>query len=145
MNPPAASAPLLCEFHRPGTWLAGWAVLFALVALGSLLPQGDLPSGPDGFDKVQHFLGYACLSAYAVMLFARMRPQALAALAVISFGIAIEVAQATLTDDRTGDSADAMANALGTLAGLLLSGTPLSRGLQWLDTRWFRAGGRTQP
>ena len=94
----------------------------------------------DGFDKVEHFLGYALLSAYAVMLFARMRPQAVAALGVIMFGIAIEVAQSTWTTDRLGDSADAMANALGALAGLLVSATPMARWLQRLDAR-LRARG----
>src|SRR5690606_10112853 len=117
------------------TWLAGWCALFLLIAVGSLLPAGELPTVSNGFDKVEHFLGYALLSAYAVMLFARMRPQALAALGVIVFGIAIEVAQSAWTVDRLGDSADAMANALGALAGLGISVTPMARWLQRLDAR----------
>ncbi|MGH8085465.1 MAG: VanZ family protein [Lysobacter sp.] len=134
-----AARPLLREFRRPAVWLAGWGLLFALVAVGSLLPPSDLPPMWPGLDKLQHFVGYALLSAYAVMLFARMRPQALAALAVIAFGIAVEFAQAAWTADRIGDSADAMANALGALAGLMVSATPMARWLQWLDARlWGR-------
>lgn len=131
----SASRPLLREFHRPGLWLAGWGLLFALVAVGSLLPAGDLPTVSSGFDKLEHFFGYAVLSTYAVMLFARMRPQALAVAGVIAFGVVIELAQSTWTDSRMADSADAMANALGALAGLLLATTPLAHWLQWLDAR----------
>jgi len=136
----SASRRWLREFRRPAVWLAGWILLFALVAIGSLLPPGDLPPAWPGLDKLQHFLGYALLSAYAVMLFARMRPQALAALGVIAFGIAIEFAQATWTAERIGDSADAMANALGALAGLLIASTPIARWLQRLDARLWGAG-----
>lgn len=131
----SASRPVLREFHRPGWWLAGWGLLFALVAVGSLLPSSGLPPVLPGLDKLQHFIGYALLSAYAVMLFARMRPQALAALGVIAFGIAIELAQAAWTVDRLGDSADAMANALGAMAGLLVSATPMAGWLQKIDAR----------
>jgi VanZ family protein len=131
----------LREFHRPAVWLAVWAAMFAVVATGSLLPASELPPVRPGLDKLEHFLGYALLSTYAVMLFARMRPQALAALAVVVFGIGIEFAQAAWTPDRSGDSADAMANALGALAGLLLSATPVARWLQRLDARWGRLRG----
>lgn len=135
----SAARPWLREFRRPVVWLAGWVLLFALVAIGSLLPPGDLPPMWPGLDKLQHFLGYALLSAYAVMLFARMRPQALAALGVIAFGIVIEFVQATWTAERIGDSADAMANALGALAGLLIASTPMARWLQRLDARLWGA------
>lgn len=135
----SAARPVLRGFRWPGLWLAGWAALFALVAVGSLLPSGDLPPVLPGLDKLQHFIGYALLSAYAVMLFARMRPQALAALAAIVFGVAIELAQGAWTTDRVADSADAIANALGALAGLLVATTPMARWLQRLDARWSRA------
>ena len=135
----SAARPWLREFRRPVVWLAGWILLFALVTIGSLLPSGELPPMWPGFDKLQHFLGYALLSAYAVMLFARMRPQALAALGVIAFGIVIEFVQAMWTAERIGDSADAMANALGALAGLLIASTPMARWLQRLDARLWGA------
>jgi len=135
VNSAQSPRPLLREFHRPAIWLAGWGALFLLVAIGSLLPAGELPTVSNGFDKVEHFLGYALLSAYAVMLFERMRPQALAALGVIAFGIAIEFAQSAWTADRLGDSADAMANALGALAGLCVTATPMARWLQRIDAR----------
>jgi len=128
----------LRPFRRPAPWCLAWVALFAVVAIGSLMPASDVPSMPvRGVDKLQHFLGYLMLSGYAVMLFARMRAQALAAALVVAFGVAVEWAQGAVTADRHADAADAMANALGALAGLLLASTPASRWLQRLDRRVF--------
>lgn len=137
---PGAARPatrLLREFRRPGLWLGLWAVMILAVVAGSLLPARDLPPAPfDGFDKVQHLLGYALLSAYAAMLFARMRARALAAAGLVALGIGLEVAQGMLTASRQADVADAMVNALGVLAGMAIAATPLARLLQRLDARW---------
>ena len=131
-----ADARWLRGFERSGLWLAIWFGLFGLVATGSLVPSDGLPEVSIAhFDKVQHFVGYAVLSTYAVMLFARLRTQALMVLAIIGLGIALEVAQATLTPDRMGDAADVVANSLGALFGLLLSATPVAHWLQRLDAR----------
>lgn len=127
----------LREFRRPGLWLGLWALMVAAVVAGSLLPARDLPSAPfDGFDKFQHFFGYAVLSAYAAMLFARLRAQAQAAAGLFALGIGLEVAQGMLTASRQADLADAMVNALGVLGGLAITATPLARLLQWVDARW---------
>ena len=111
--------------------------MLAAVATGSLLPAGELPPVPfDGFDKVQHLLGYFVLSAFAVMLFARMRTQALCAAGLVALGIGLEIAQAALTVSREADPADALFNAMGVLAGLAIAATPLANLLQRLDARW---------
>lgn len=123
-------------FRRPGVWLSLWALMIAAVVGGSLLPAHDLPSAPfANFDKFEHFLGYAVLSGYAAMLFARLRAQALAALGLVALGIGLEVAQAVLTVSRQADPADAVVNTLGVLAGLALVATPLATVLQRLDAR----------
>ena len=133
---PAAAGRVMRRFRRPRLWLSAWLALFVLIAAGSLMSADKLPPVDlDGFDKLQHFVGYAALSVGAVMLFARLRIQALAALAIIGFGIGIEFAQTSLTVDRMGDAADVLANTLGVLAGLLLSATPVARWLQRLDAR----------
>ena len=127
----------LREFRRPGLWLALWALMIATVIAGSLLPARELPPVPfDGFDKFQHLFGYAVLSAYASMLFARMRAQALAAAGLVVLGIGLELAQAALTASRQADPADALVNALGVLAGLAVAATPLAQWLRRLDGRW---------
>jgi VanZ family protein len=127
---------VLREFRRPGLWLALWALMITAVVAGSLLPARELPPVPfDGFDKFQHLFGYAVLSAYAAMLFARMRAQAMAAAGLVLLGIGLEVAQALLTASRQADIADAMVNTLGVLGGLSIAATPLARLLERLETR----------
>ncbi|MNV86323.1 hypothetical protein D3C71_1803500 [compost metagenome] len=65
-----------------------------------------------------------------------MRPQAIAAIGLIAMGVGLEFAQAQLTDSRSGDAADALANGLGALAGLFLARTPVALWLQRVD-RWL--------
>lgn len=137
---PAPARPAikaLREFRRPGLWLGTWTLMIVAVIAGSLLPAGELPAVPfDGVDKVQHLFGYSVLSAYATMLFARLRTQALAAAGLVVLGIGLEVAQGMLTASRQADIADAVVNTLGVLAGLAIAATPLARLLQRLDVRW---------
>ena len=138
MSPASAATRgrVMRPFRRPWLWLSAWVALFALIAAGSLMSADKLPPVDlDGFDKLQHFAGYAVLAVGGVLLFAKLRAQALAVLVVIAFGIGIEFAQASLTTDRMGDAADVLANSLGALAGLLLSATPAAQWLQRLDAR----------
>lgn len=125
---------VLRDFHRPRLWLGLWMAAIAIVIALSLLPPPAM-SVPPGTDKLEHLLAYAALSGFAVMLFARMRAQALAAAVLVVLGVSLEVAQATLTQTRAAESADALANTLGVLAGLLVSATPMATLLQRLDAR----------
>ena len=75
------------------------------------------------------------LAAGAVLLFARRAAQLRAGLGLVLLGVALEFAQGALTRARLADPADALANAAGVALGLLLTFTPLARGLQWLDRR----------
>jgi len=131
-----SAADALREFRRPALWIALWLAMIATVIATCLMPAKDLPPTPfDSFDKVEHFTAYLLLSLYAGMLFARVRAQALATAGLIALGVALEFAQANLTDSRSGDAADALANSLGALAGLWLSRTPVALWLQRLDRR----------
>lgn len=136
MSRTGRDTPLLREFRRPGLWLAIWALMLVAVIGASLLPARELPPVPfAGFDKLQHLAGYAALSAYAAMLFARMRAQAIAGAALVALGIGLEAAQGSWTGSRQADVLDAFANTLGVLAGLLVSATPMAHWLQRLDAR----------
>lgn len=116
--------------------------MVALVIAGSLLPADELPTPRiAGADKVQHFLGYAALAGYAVMLFERAREHALAAVAVLLLGIAIEFAQGALTQSRRADAVDVLANAIGALAGWALRFTRMRHVLQRLDRAAARVRG----
>lgn len=129
-----SAAKTLREFHRPALWIALWLAMIAAVIATCLMPAKDLPPTPfDSFDKIEHFTAYLALSLYAGMLFARVRAQALATAALIALGVALEFAQARLTDSRSGDAADALANSLGALAGLWLARTPAGAWLQRVD------------
>ncbi|KWS04992.1 hypothetical protein AZ78_2542 [Lysobacter capsici AZ78] len=126
----------LREFEHPALWVALWLAMIAVVIATCLLPARDLPPTPfSQFDKIEHFSAYLAMSAYAGMLFARMRPQAIAAIGLIAMGVGLEFAQARLTDSRSGDAADALANGLGALAGLFLARTPVALWLQRVDRR----------
>lgn len=141
MSVPAHGAPRALRALRwPALWIGGWAAMIAAVIAVCLLPAHDLPPVPSGFDKVEHFLTYAVLSGYGAMLFARWRPRWLAVAGLIALGIGVEFAQSALTDSRSGDSADAVANSLGALAGLLVAVTPLGDLLERIERRLLRKG-----
>ncbi|GAB2510410.1 VanZ family protein [Lysobacter humi (ex Lee et al. 2017)] len=123
---------------RPLRWprlaVAGWIALFALVAVGSLMPARELPTpSVQGLDKLEHLLGYAALSGYAVLLFATARARWAAAALVMLFGLGIEAAQAALTTSREADPADVVANGLGALLGQLLAHGRFARFLERRD------------
>lgn len=123
-------------FRWPVLWVGIWLAMIGAVAATSLIPADELPPAPfDGVDKVEHFLAYFVLAAYAVMLFAQRRAQALAAAGLIALGVGLEFAQGALTVSRMADSADALANSLGVLAGLALAPTPVARALLWVERR----------
>ncbi|HEY5850044.1 MAG TPA: VanZ family protein [Lysobacter sp.] len=127
---------MLRDLHWRGWWLGLWVLMLVAVVVTSLVAASDLPPPPfDGVDKLEHFLAYLVLSGYAVMLFERRRAQALVAAGLIALGVGLEVAQGALTVSRQADSADALANSLGVLAGLVLAATPVSRALEWLEAR----------
>lgn len=134
--------PVLRPFHRPILWLVLWLVLIALVISGSLLPADELPKPAfAGIDKLEHFLGYAALSGYAVMLFGRARAHAMAAMAMLLLGIAIEFAQGAITESRRADAIDVLANALGVFAGWTLRFVRVRHFLQGIDRVMARSGG----
>jgi VanZ family protein len=124
----------LREFRRPRLWLGLWCMAITAVVVASLVPPPKM-AVPQGFDKLEHLLGYLLLAAGAVLLFARRGAQLQAGLGLVVLGVVLEFAQAGLTQTRTADPADALANASGVAAGLLLSFSPLATGLQWLDRR----------
>lgn len=137
--------PLLRPFYRPNLWLALWVALIALVIAGSLLPADELPKPAFvGIDKLEHFLGYAVLSGYAVMLFERARAHAVAAVAMLLLGIAIEFAQGAITQSRRADAIDVLANTLGVLVGWALRFMRVRHLLQRIDAVSSKQGGRSR-
>lgn len=133
MSAAAGLASALRDFRYPrlwlGVWLFGWALCIAL----SLLHPPEFDIDVADSDKIGHFLAYATLSAWAVLIFARGRAHWLAALALVLLGIGMELAQGAFTSDRLMDARDAIANTLGVLFGQAIAATKLRVLLQRID------------
>ncbi|MCC7200882.1 MAG: VanZ family protein [Gammaproteobacteria bacterium] len=105
---------ILLPLHYRIAWAAGGLLLALVLAFGSLLP-GPVVAAVSFWDKGEHFLGYFALAAWWLGLLPRNRYLA-CVIAVIAFGIGIELAQGFLTTTRQMDPTDVLANSLG--AGL---------------------------
>ena len=134
MNAPRFGRSLK-PFRHPWRWALAWMLAVAAVCVASLLPGGDLPPVPDGFDKVEHFLGYAVLAADAMQLFTRRLSWFSVCVGLALMGLWLEHAQGAWIPSRTSDPMDALANTLGVLAGLATSLTPQRDALVNLDRR----------
>jgi VanZ family protein len=119
--PGAGALKPLRHAHR---WLALWWLALLLVVVVELLPALLLPQLPEGGDKLEHLLGYGTLAFAAVQLFER-RALWRVGLGLAALGMALEIAQGTLTTTRSFDLADELANTVGVLLGLATAFTPL--------------------
>ncbi|HHW4669877.1 MAG TPA: antibiotic resistance protein VanZ [Xylella fastidiosa subsp. multiplex] len=133
----AAMNLLLRPRWRPLLWLSLWIAAILVVIIASVLPQKDLPQVPAGGDKVEHLLTYFLLAWGAAVLFVRPLIVLAVGMGLVLLGIGIEVAQGMFTVDRLPDVADALANTMGVVLGMLMRLTPLDGVLVWLDTCLF--------
>ena len=101
------------------------------VVVLSLIPL-DFDLG-EGRDKVAHFVAYGSLSFWFGMLFEGRGRQLLIALGFAAMGVAIEFLQG-MTDYRTFEVADMVANAIGAAIGFGLAQTPLRNALGWAES-----------
>jgi VanZ family protein len=126
----------LKPFRRPLLWAGLWMLAVALVFIASLMPVSGLPEAPKHFDKVEHFVAYAALSAGAVQLFSRRLSWGFACVLLVLMGIGLEHLQAQMALGRMLDRNDALANTIGVLAGLATAFT------SWRDALLRFDGGR---
>lgn len=125
----------LKPFKRPLLWAGLWMLAVAVVVVASLIPVGGLPDVPKNFDKVEHFVAYAALSAGAVQLFARRLSWGFVCVLLVLMGIGLEHLQAQMALGRQLDRVDALANTIGVLVGLAIAFTPWRDALLRLDRR----------
>jgi VanZ family protein len=109
--------------------------MVAAIIVLSLIPV-EVDLGEDR-DKLAHFVAYGSLSFWFGMIFGGRGPQLGIALAFAAMGAALEFLQG-LTDYRSFEVADMIANAVGAGLGWCLVQTPLRNALTWLE-RWFAA------
>ncbi len=112
--------------------LLGWGMVVAIIVL-SLIPVPDLGDR----DKLAHFAAYGSLSFWFGMIFGRRGLQLGIAVGFAVMGVALEFLQG-LTDYRSFEIADMVANAMGAGLGWCLVQTPLGSALT-LAERWIAA------
>lgn len=116
---------MLKPLRRPRFWLGLWWLAVISVIVVCLIPPPPLPDLPKNSDKVEHFLAYFVLAGSAVQIYRTRAALWWAALGLVLMGIGVEFAQGALTDNRSADPADAVANTLGVMAGMAIRFTPL--------------------
>lgn len=87
----------------------------------SLLKVPKTSINIDNADKLYHCFAYFVLT-FTWLLYFRKKPNKkyLVVISCIFFGIIIEILQSTLTNYRTADYLDALANSLGVLIALMI-------------------------
>jgi len=86
----------------------------------SLVKTPSYHVGIAHLDKLQHFFAYFILTSSWLLVFYKKNKNQLIVGCCILFGIIIEVLQNKLTDYRTGDYLDVIANSTGVFLGLLI-------------------------
>ena len=117
-------------------WYLVGVVLTAIVIVGSLLPDRDLPHMRLS-DKVEHLGAYAGLALWFGGLIAPRRYLRLG-LALLALGGGIEIAQGLMGMGREADWLDFYADTLGVALGLSLCVAGLCRWAAWLE-QWPKA------
>jgi len=115
-------------------WFALAYSLTLAVGVLSLIPGPDIGAS----DKLAHFLTYAVLSAAFSLIVEQRKSLWLILTGLIVYGLLLEFLQG-LTGYRFEDMADALANSLGVLTGLVFYFSPLHdifrRFERWLLSR----------
>jgi len=121
--------PQLTRRHRRIWLLLGWGMIAAVVVLSLIPLDVDLAEHED---KLAHFIAYGSLAFWFGMLIDGRGRQLGVALTFAAMGVALEFLQG-LTDYRTFEVADMIANAIGATVGWGLAQTPLRNGLGWAE------------
>lgn len=126
---------LSVRWHFKWLWLICGFALLLLIAIGSLMP---VPSDI-GNDKLAHVIMYAVPSIWFSLIVDRPGSLWRVLIALIAYGALMEFLQG-LTDYRTMEFADAVANSLGVSIGLVFHFTPLRRWLLVIDAGLSKLG-----
>lgn len=103
---------MIARPFRIAIFVVGCAVILWL----SLAPTNDLPS-VTLWDKLEHAMAYFGLAVLGGAAFPGQVWRVAGGL--FAFGVGVEASQALMAFGRQGDPADALANAIGVVAGVL--------------------------
>ena len=109
----------------------------ALVIYLSLTPNPIDLGAPEGL-KIDHVLAYTWLMLWFAQIYRSTATRFGLAIMFIVLGISLEYFQG-LTDYRGFEVSDMFINALGVAIGLLLSWSPLQKGIstfEWVFIKW---------
>lgn len=112
-----------------------YLIILVIIVL-SLIPNPEDITPFSASDKLMHTLAYAVSMFWFGLCFKRERLLGIGA-ALVLLGIALEVIQGQ-TGYRSMSLYDIIANCVGVLLGLLLSFSPLSKSLQYLEQRFLK-------
>jgi len=128
------------RFRLRSLWhTIGWALVLTVVYL-SLTPQPIAIPVEHG-DKIGHLSAYAVLMVWFAQLYRSVTARCLLAVAFGALGIALEFAQ-LLTDTRTFEYSDMVADSLGVALGWLVAPPRTVNVLSWIEVKIFERGQR---
>ena len=93
--------------------------------------------GMENSDKLGHFLAYGVLMAWFAQIYLHLKIRALLALTFITMGIVIEYVQG-MTEYRSFQYADMLADGFGVLLALAITQGPLARLLLGFEKQFIR-------
>lgn len=105
--------------YKKYLYISVWTalIIYASVTSSESIPKFNVF---EHFDKVVHFCMYFGQSFLLIPLFIKLKYKYLIAiLSAIGFGILMEWIQFSLTENRSADFFDAIANSLGAISGSL--------------------------
>ena len=117
-------------------WQAIGALLIGFVIYESLTPHPVAVPMEHG-DKYGHVLAYATLMFWFAQIYLEPRARIGWAIAFIAMGIGLEFVQ-RLTDYRTFEIADMIADAGGVFAGWVAAPPRSPHALRFIEARWNR-------
>ena len=104
---------------RDKIFLVAIAITISILYLSLVkIPKSNI--NINHLDKLQHGFAYFILSISWLFTFYKKNSRYLIACCCILFGILIEILQNELTNYRTGDYLDGIANSMGVIIGLLI-------------------------
>tara|TARA_Y100000034_G_scaffold137046_1_gene219675 strand:+ start:85912 stop:86277 length:366 start_codon:yes stop_codon:yes gene_type:complete len=86
----------------------------------SLVKPPTIEVSVSNFDKLLHVFAYFCLATSWLMALRNRNKPYLIIVGCVIYGIVIEMLQLSMTDYRTGDLNDVLANTTGAIIGFLL-------------------------
>jgi VanZ family protein len=100
-------------------WIIGGVLMALAIAFASLMPAADLPK-VQIWDKIEHAFAFFVLATWFGGVLRPDRYRWLA-LALVAFGIAIEIAQGAMHVGRVADARDVLADAAGIVIGVAVA------------------------